>query len=218
MLRPDICLSTGNCNLQTLQQHLKKVQLAEIRFDLLNIPLPKLFSVFEISQNLITTFRHNGADIEYINNIYQTAIKKGTKYIDIDVNLPEVLRKNIQQLSIQNNTELILSYHNYIKTPSSIELHSIIENMKNQNPNYIKVVCMAVTRADCATVLGLYEKYSNLIAFCMGKIGSFTRIIAPLIGAPFTYASIEGCETAEGQINYKKMENILNQLKPLNNE
>jgi len=44
----------------------------------------------------------------------------------------------------------------------------------------------------------------------MGRKGRLTRILAPLLGCPFTYASIDGGkETAEGQIDAASLRRIL---------
>jgi len=216
--RPDVCLSIGNVELNTLQQLLKTVPFAEIRIDLMCIPFTHLFSVFGAHKNLIATYRHNNNDLEQVKYVYFNSIEKGARYIDLDVNLPEKLRKEIIQQARHNKTGIILSYHNFIETQNSKELNKIISGIKQQNPDIVKVACMANTKSDCAAILSLYESHQNIIAFCMGKVGSFTRILAPLIGAPFTYTSIEGAETAEGQINYNEIVELLNRTKTLENE
>jgi 3-dehydroquinate dehydratase len=50
------------------------------------------------------------------------------------------------------------------------------------------------------------------VAFAMGEIGKSTRIQSVKLGAPFTYASINGKETAPGQISYADMEMLLLKL------
>ena len=48
----------------------------------------------------------------------------------------------------------------------------------------------------------------------MGSKGRITRIAAPLLGSPFTFASIsKGKETAEGQIEKDTLERIVRLLK-----
>jgi 3-dehydroquinate dehydratase-1 len=47
----------------------------------------------------------------------------------------------------------------------------------------------------------------------MGEKGRVTRILAPLLGSPFTYASYEaGKETAPGQIEDKRLEEMIRLL------
>ena len=48
----------------------------------------------------------------------------------------------------------------------------------------------------------------------MGKKGRITRVVAPLVGSPFTFASlIEGRETAEGQIDKAALGSLMETLK-----
>jgi 3-dehydroquinate dehydratase type I len=62
--------------------------------------------------------------------------------------------------------------------------------------------------------MALYEKNKNIIAFCMGQIGTITRIAAPLLGADFTYAALESkLATAPGQLIVDEMKDIYKMMK-----
>ena len=67
---------------------------------------------------------------------------------------------------------------------------------------------MANDQADCARVLGLYENHKNLVAFCM-ETGLITRLTAPIIGAPYTYASVSDTEIAPGLPSYNLVNDFL---------
>lgn len=59
-------------------------------------------------------------------------------------------------------------------------------------------------------MLSLYESRKNVIALGMGPLGVITRIAAPFLGAPLTYASLApGKETAEGQPDLKTLEAVM---------
>jgi 3-dehydroquinate dehydratase len=48
----------------------------------------------------------------------------------------------------------------------------------------------------------------------MGQIGTITRVAAPLLGAEFTYASLEPkLATAPGQLAVDEMKDIYNMMK-----
>ena len=48
-----------------------------------------------------------------------------------------------------------------------------------------------------------------MVVLGMGEMGKITRIMAPFLGAEFTFAAMdEGKETAPGQIPYLKMKEI----------
>jgi 3-dehydroquinate dehydratase type I len=47
---------------------------------------------------------------------------------------------------------------------------------------------------------------AKLVCFCMGELGKVSRLLSPLFGGFFTFASLErGSETASGQITIQKM-------------
>jgi 3-dehydroquinate dehydratase-1 len=53
----------------------------------------------------------------------------------------------------------------------------------------------------------------SIIVIGMGAMGKITRIVAPLLGSPFTFASLgEGKETAEGQMAAEKMRKLMGEL------
>lgn len=218
MSRSDICLSIGNIDLQVLTIQLDSVQLAEIRIDLFKQPIAQLIPIFKSHQNLIITFRNEQNNHEEkIISIYTTAIDNGVKYIDIDANLPEPIKKELIQRAHNKNTKIILSYHDFTQTPEYNKLNEIVLTLKTQQADIVKIACMAKCYSDCANMMSLYTKHTNIIAFCIGEIGKITRIVAPIVGAPFTYAGIPGSETAQGQFSYGETERLLNQFKPLGN-
>jgi 3-dehydroquinate dehydratase-1 len=48
----------------------------------------------------------------------------------------------------------------------------------------------------------------------MGKDGRITRIAAPLLGAPFTYASLDNTrETASGQLDSRTLKQIIDMIR-----
>ncbi len=51
------------------------------------------------------------------------------------------------------------------------------------------------------------------MAFAMGTAGQISRVLCPLVGGYFTYASIaEGKEAAEGQVTAAELRNIYEML------
>ena len=50
---------------------------------------------------------------------------------------------------------------------------------------------------------------TNIVAFAMGSLGLPSRILSPLVGGDFTYASIEkGAESAPGQITVADLKKL----------
>lgn len=76
-----------------------------------------------------------------------------------------------------------------------------------------KVATQVNSKADNARLLSLYSNEKALVVLGMGEKGKITRLIASLLGAEFTFASMDDGEaTAPGQISYSKMKTLIENL------
>lgn len=207
-MHPKICLTIGNVTYDEVLKHLNDVLLAEIRMDLLDFSDEQFSLIFSQDKKLIATYRSDNK-YEVLFSKYSQAIEFGCTCVDIDINVPEVYRDKIADLAHSKGCNVVLSYHNYEKTPGHRALSHLVEKMVGSGADIVKIACTAHSTEDCSRVLGLYEKYTKLVVFCMGEIGKITRLAAPMLGAPFTYASIKGKEVAPGQMSYGEVESIL---------
>ncbi len=79
-----------------------------------------------------------------------------------------------------------------------------------------KLVTTATSFRDSIATLQLITDFrdSRLVAFAMGEPGITSRILCPLVGGYFTYASIEpGKESAQGQIPVRDLIEIYEMVK-----
>ena len=208
-MRNNICLSIGHIAHNEIIGLLKGVALAEIRIDLLELDEMQLRSVFNSHKNLIATHRASDGDFEKMDSKMTLAIESGCAFIDIDIETPELFRNKLIENAKKNGCKVILSYHNYLETPDSQTLNEIVLKLFEVGADIGKIACLANDEDDCKRVLQLYLKHNNIVAFSMGEIGKSTRIEILERGAPFTYASIEGKETAPGQMSYEDIESQL---------
>ncbi|MBC7124141.1 MAG: type I 3-dehydroquinate dehydratase [Bacteroidales bacterium] len=214
-IRPDICVSIGNVDSHAISILLPKLSLAEIRIDLLNLNRDELKLLFGLHENLIATYRPKGSEFDVMLNLLTDAIGYGAAWVDVDIDTSTEIIREITAIAQAANCKVIISYHNYTETPTYARLKKIIENAQTYNVSLVKIACMANSPSDCARVLSLYEENTSIVAFCMGQVGTITRVAAPLLGAPFTYAALPGNQTAPGQLDYIYLESLLNSLKPL---
>ncbi|HOG19471.1 MAG TPA: type I 3-dehydroquinate dehydratase [Salinivirgaceae bacterium] len=203
-----ICIVLGNLTYEKAIQAIETISFAEIRMDLLNYTYQQYQNIFAKLTNSIATYR-DSVDTQTVEQNYTTAIKYVCSYIDLDIELPENLRLKLIEKARNSGCKVILSYHNYTNTPTLQELTKIINNLFTKGADVVKITCMANDQADCSRVLGLYENYKNLVAFCMGKLGLITRLAAPIVGAPYTYASILDTEIAPGLPSYSLVNDFL---------
>jgi 3-dehydroquinate dehydratase type I len=128
------------------------------------------------------------------------AIQLGADIIDI-----ELRTKNLDKIvnTIKKRAECLISYHDMKETPSLDEMKGIVKRQLKAGADICKVVGTASTFADNLNVLKLISEYpeQRIVSFVMGTQGAVSRVLCPVTGGDFTYASInKGRESAPGQI------------------
>lgn len=148
-----------------------------------------------------------GSEARRIEPLLQATVL-GADAIDIELNTGNL--ENIVKI-IKKTTKLLLSCHDLEKTPSLDEMKGIVRKQLKAGADICKVVTTAREIGDNLTVLQLIKEFPDvkIIAFAMGPLGLMSRILCPLVGGEFTYASIEkGKESAQGQMTLIEMRRI----------
>ena len=131
--------------------------------------------------------------------------------IDIDMGKSRMASK------IKNKgTKCIISYHNYMSTPPLNELKQVCRKQIELGADICKIVTMAEKAEDNLVLLELVKEFkkNKIVGFCMGPLGIVSRILSPLAGGAFTYASAKsGKESAPGQIPAEKLRKIYELVK-----
>ena len=130
------------------------------------------------------------------------------KYLDIELSLAQSKPEILNSMK-GSEASMILSWHDFEDTPSIQFLKSILDKAKPLG-EIVKIVTMAKDFSDNMSILNLYKysKPDRLIAFCMGEKGQISRILCPIFGSPFTYASLPGLSTAPAQIMVKELREL----------
>ena len=192
MPRVSICGFVSGCNsVYQIQQAVEfGASLVELRLDL--IPNPDIFSLVKMSGlPVIVTDRRNK------DNLIK-AIEAGCDFVDIEVESPE--KKKIIEKAKLNGCQVIVSMHDFEKTPEKF-------SVEKGNADLFKIATKVNSVEDCKRLLDLLKNRNDRIVLGMGKLGTFTRIVAPLLGSYLTYASINQI-TAPGQLNLETMHAI----------
>ncbi len=222
-----ICVSINNptpkrCAKLLESQHL---QMAEILLDSAELSPEEIRAIFSLPIPLIATCRPtaNRSETQRVE-ILLTAIDAGAAYVDIEMEATVENRFSIFDAARAKGCKVICSYHNFECTPKKFDLNEILFICLGAS-DIAKIACLAHNIDDCIRLLSLYscdfkcfrtktDFPKHIMVIAMGEIGKITRVAAPFLGAPFTYASIEeGQETAPGQLPQKAMETIYQLLK-----
>lgn len=111
--------------------------------------------------------------------------------------------------------KVLVSWHNPLETPASEILRARLENMCKTGADAVKIVTLAQSDEDNLRVLELVaharKEYGiDLIAFCMGPIGIWSRLASLFLGSPWTYAYLPGrSAAASGQLSVSEMRDLL---------
>lgn len=200
-----------------LKKALKKSDYAELRFDFLKpIQVPDALDLVKKKlDRCVCTLRPKSEGGKFQGNEKErvSILKLIAEYhpflLDIEFN---TLRKNkaLHDYIKKTKTDILVSWHDFKKTPSLSELKKI-SNKMTKFSKFVKIVTSAKTINDSSNVLSLYNNSTkmNLIAFAMGDLGRMSRILCLYLGSPFTYVSI-GKPIAPGQFSLEQVKKILN--------
>ncbi len=141
------------------------------------------------------------------------ASEAGAEFIDIE--FMDETDKIIRQF--RNDQKIILSYHDFDRTPSMEVLSDIAEKMMGYGVFLVKIVTMARNPGDCLNVLSLIldvrKKGQEIVAFCMGPLGKWTRIASLFLGAYLTYGAKSPDKlAAPGQLTIPQIRHLLSML------
>jgi 3-dehydroquinate dehydratase I len=214
---PKICVALVNDDLADLGTILPLVDMFEVRIDLIG-PGWRQVAV-QLNKPWIACARRadeggkwKGKEAERINELLD-AVKLGAAIVDVELATPSLL--NFVK-EIKGKAKCLISYHNVKATPPLDTLRQIVNRQLAAGADICKVVTTARSFADNLTVLDLIAAFSpkyKIVAFAMGTKGQFSRILCPLVGGYFTYASVgEGKESADGQLTVKDLREIYRML------
>ena len=188
--------------------------LVELRIDAMKDPDPQEVAslIEEIAHPLIATNRmkeeggfYEGTETERTEILLEAA--KYADYVDIELRTEDKYRSKI----IKASKSIIISYHNFQKTPSVPEILKIV-NSEHELGDLAKFAVMPRNIKDTLKVLEVLSHVDNTIGIAMGELGRYTRVVAPLFGSPITYASLNN-ESAPGQMDIETTKNIIHSLK-----
>jgi 3-dehydroquinate dehydratase I len=208
-----ICVAISDKDYRKCISVLTEVEMAEIRLDLTEYDEETIDLVFGQEIPLVATCRPDKMTEKEQYIKLRRAIEAGAKYVDIEIEANKEQREALVEVARKNNCKVIISYHNYTETPGLRELFNIVDECFNKGADVAKVATMVNSNSDNARLLSLYSEPKPIVAIGMGELGKISRIIAPLLGAEFTFAAEDlGEATAPGQISYSKMKALLDSI------
>lgn len=192
----------------------------EIRLDALKeyntlSDIPACSKISMIATN--KSVKHHGKFLGSETQRKQTllnAAEKGFEYVDLDLSTSELksIISDVHGMGVKS----IISFHDFNETPSLSEMEKILKKEIASGADVCKIVTTAKSVEDNLTVLNFVSKAcksAKTVCFCMGELGKTSRLLSPLFGGFFTFASLErGKETAAGQLTIQEMRAVYKTL------
>jgi 3-dehydroquinate dehydratase type I len=212
MKRPRICAVIVSNDLEAVREVEPFVELFEVRIDLIGDDWREL--VKQLEKPWIACNRSadeggswRGSESKRREELL-SAIEMGASIIDVELVTGNL--KEIVQL-IKKKAKCLLSFHDLKGTPPLDRMREIVQREMEAGADICKIVTTAQRLEDNLAVLQLISDFpkARVVSFAMGPLGFASRILCPLFGGDFTYASIEaGKESASGQITAGDLKKI----------
>ena len=228
--KPKICVPVVETTTEKIIQQIQELQncdLIELRIDFYE-NIHDLKQVHELllqvrqqtNLPLLLTYRslkEGGhiqlSDQEYLS-LVQTACQSGCiDIVDIELESGNMLVYQLVEIAHQNHVKVLMSYHDFEKTPAVMEMKERLEKMEIMGADICKIAVMPFSYKDVIQLLNTTMEMSQrltkpLVTMSMGKIGKITRIVGELVGSSITFASV-GQSSAPGQLTLEDMQTLL---------
>src|SRR5580692_6243234 len=219
---PRICIALGLPNVRSLLEHAQREAEAgeiflEFRLDFLDQPAAGACAIRSFLERfpdcilLATCRRHqnhgrfNGS-IEEQLAILDLAVRNGAHAIDVEIETAEVSQDRLHQF--RGRSQVIVSYHNFEATPP---MDTVINRVMKVPADAYKMVTTARKPSDNLRVLACAKALpkQHVIVLAMGELGFPTRVLSPIFGGVYTYATPMLAEgTAAGQVSAKYLRHL----------
>lgn len=170
---------------------------------------------------LLATFRskkeggEREVDIAYYIELNKAIIASGmVDMIDIELFTGDEIVKELVDFAHRNNVKVVMSNHDFFKTPAKEEMISRLCKMQDLNADLPKIAVMPQEVGDVLILLNatheMVTKYANrpIITMSMAGMGVVSRLVGEVFGSALTFAAAKTA-SAPGQVPAEKLAQIL---------
>jgi len=217
MNRPRICASIVNGDLGAIRRVAPLVDFYEVRIDLIGSEWRELTG--QLRKPWIACNRKpdeggmwRGGEEERAAELL-SALELGAEIIDVELSTKSL---NDVVAGIKRRAKCLISHHDTEKTPSLDVMKALVQKQLAAGADICKVAATARKFEDNVSTLRLIQEFpgEKVVSFAMGPLGLVSRLLCPLVGGEFIYASIEtGAEAASGQLTAGAMRQIYQMVK-----
>ncbi|MFH0846597.1 MAG: type I 3-dehydroquinate dehydratase [Chloroflexota bacterium] len=212
MARTKICAVIVSSDLQVLGEIEDLIDLFEVRLDLIGPDWPEVVSHLGKPWIAANRIPEEGGkakedESERVEDLLK-AVGLGASIVDL-----ELRTENLKTLVplIKKRARCLLSYHDLKGTPPLNQLKDTVRREIASGADICKVVTTARSTEDNITALQLIREFPGvrMVSLAMGDLGLASRILSPIVGGDFTYATLtRGKESAPGQMTVLELRRI----------
>ncbi|MCD9263152.1 type I 3-dehydroquinate dehydratase [Citrobacter freundii] len=134
--------------------------------------------------------------------------------IDLELFTGDELIKATVEYAHANNVAVIMSNHDFHKTPAAQEIVLRLRKMQELGADIPKIALMPQNKTDVLTLLGatleMQERYADrpIITMSMAKTGVISRLSGEVFGSAATFGAVKKA-SAPGQISVTDLRTVL---------
>ncbi len=153
-----------------------------------------------------------------IFEVLSFALRNDADFVDVPLKICD-LGFRISDSKFKNHkSKIIISFHDFKKTPSLSVLLKKAEEMKKKGADIVKISVMAKSYADTVQVIALAKHLQSKkiphIIIAMGKKGALSRILTPTLGGTIMFAPISKAKSsAPDQLTIKELKDAWKLIK-----
>lgn len=187
----------------SVNQLLKQIRKLYFKPLLFTFRTKKEGGMYEMSEENYFKLNHFAIESEMID------------LIDIELFSSDDKLKELVALAHEKNVKVIMSNHDFNKTPTKEEIVNRLIKMQLYDADITKIAVMPQCEEDVLTLMAATLEMKKekgdrpFITMSMGSMGVVTRLTGELFGSCITFAALNK-SSAPGQINVRNAREILN--------
>ncbi|NFG63241.1 MULTISPECIES: type I 3-dehydroquinate dehydratase [unclassified Clostridium] len=153
----------------------------------------------------------------YIKLIHEIIKTKLVDLVDVELFTGDDFVKEIVEVAHNNEVKVVMSNHDFLKTPCKEEIVSRLVKMIELNADLPKIAVMPQDKNDVLTLLcatnEIKQKYPDnaIITMSMNGIGVISRLTGEIFGSCLTFGASKKA-SAPGQIGVQELHSVLQLL------
>lgn len=180
----------------------KGFRMVEFRFDLISAAPAEVYQGLPREVRSIATCRPGPYSDPERTDLLLECMQLGAAFVDIELEAHEAVSSRLLKAAGHGECEVVISHHDFEKTPSFGELKEILESCFARGADLAKIATQVNGSGDLLQLVSVHRLPGRKVILGMGDKGRISRVMGPYLGSEFTFASpTRGNETAPGQIS-----------------